>query len=546
MVSKQTVFAVPDGQDTASRTSATRYTELRDSISDLNSVLVSDTEPDIHDRSRRGSVMTAIHPEEVDPAETKPPEASASVLGSFFNMTNAIVGAGMIGLPFAFSEAGFFTGILLLLSLGYITDWTLRLLAYSTKLSGRNTYQELVCFCFGRLGFHLISFSQFVFAFGGMCAFNVIIGDTIPHVLRAIFPTIYNSPVLLFLTSRQVLITLITLCISYPLSLYRDMGKLAKTSALALVAMVIIVTAVIVEAPKAPPEARGSQEGKWSFIRPDVFQAIAVMGFAFVCHHNSFMIYSSLRTPTLNRYARVIHLSAIISVSVCVIMASVGYLNFTDKTKSNILNNFSDTNVFINVARFCFGFNMITTYPMEAFVAREVIEGYVSYFRSTPASAFKRPNPQQYARLADGVELDSDPVELHSSETLAASNSSREGADMPSFQFMHDEIDLAPAPFSRVRHVAVTTAMMLASLLISLLTCDLGIVIEITGGISATALAFILPSACYLRLASGSKWTLAKLPLWALLVFGLVVLLLSPAMAVYRLIHSDNSERHTC
>ncbi|RKP33837.1 transmembrane amino acid transporter protein-domain-containing protein [Dimargaris cristalligena] len=419
--------------------------------------------------------------------------AESSVLGSFFNMTNAIVGAGIIGLPFAFKEAGYFTGMILLLTLAYITDWTLRLLAHATKLSGRSTYQELVCFCFGRIGFHAISFFQFVFAFGGMCAFNVIIGDTVPHVIRSVVPGVLSSPVLTFLTSRRAMITLITLFISFPLSLYRDMGKLAKTSALALVAMLVIVVAVVIEAPKAAPELRGNNIGKWAFMKPDVFQAIGVMGFAFVCHHNSFMIYSALKTPTLDRYARVIRLSTILSATVCLVLASVGYLNFTDKTRGNILNNFPDNNLLINIARFCFGFNMITTFPMELLVAREVIDGYVSLY----------------------------------SQPKSASN--------------HTEV-----PFSMTRHVGVTTAMVLATLFVALSVCDLGIIIELTGGVSATALAFILPAACHLKLGSGPLLTRAKLPLWLLLGFGICVLFLSPTLAIYRFIHQDPSEMHIC
>lgn len=37
----------------------------------------------------------------------------------------------------------------------------------------------------------------------------------------------------------------------------------------------------------------------------------------------------------------------------------------------NILNNFPSDNFIINIARFCFGVNMFTTLPLEAFVCRE-------------------------------------------------------------------------------------------------------------------------------------------------------------------------------
>ena len=45
-------------------------------------------------------------------------------------------------------------------------DWTIRLLVKSSKLAGRHTYQDLVEFCFGRIGYVAISAFQFIFAFG--------------------------------------------------------------------------------------------------------------------------------------------------------------------------------------------------------------------------------------------------------------------------------------------------------------------------------------------------------------------------------------------
>ena len=69
-----------------------------------------------------------------------------------------------------------------------------------------------------------------------MCAFCVILGDTIPHVLVAILPSsATESNFISFLISRQFVITFLTLAVSYPLSLYRDIEKLSKASALALV-----------------------------------------------------------------------------------------------------------------------------------------------------------------------------------------------------------------------------------------------------------------------------------------------------------------------
>ncbi|RKP23507.1 hypothetical protein SYNPS1DRAFT_24437, partial [Syncephalis pseudoplumigaleata] len=53
---------------------------------------------------------------------------TAGIMESFLNMANSIVGAGIIGLPYSFREAGFWSGIILLVVLTLIVDWTVSLL----------------------------------------------------------------------------------------------------------------------------------------------------------------------------------------------------------------------------------------------------------------------------------------------------------------------------------------------------------------------------------------------------------------------------------
>jgi sodium-coupled neutral amino acid transporter 11 len=122
----------------------------------------------------------------------------------------------------------------------------------------------------------------------------------------------------------------------------------------------------------------------------------------------------------------------------CMAMALAGFLTFGDLTQGNVLNNFPTDNLMVNIARLCFGLNMLTTLPLECFVCREVIENY--YY----------PNE----------------------------------------------------PFQQRRHVIITSALVLVAMFISLLTCDLGIVFEFVGATSACALAYILPPLCYMKLSS--------------------------------------------
>lgn len=114
-----------------------------------------------------------------------------------------------------------------------------------------------------------------------MCAFGIIIGDTIPHVIRSIFPSLHTIPVLKIFTNRQFIIALCTICVSYPLSLYRDIHKLSRASGVALIGMCIIVTSVIVEESHVLSELKGDPSKRFTIFGPGVFQAVGVISFAF-------------------------------------------------------------------------------------------------------------------------------------------------------------------------------------------------------------------------------------------------------------------------
>ena len=144
---------------------------------------------------------------------------------AFMNMANSIIGAGIIGQAYAFRQAGLMTGIILLIGLTITVDWTIRLIVINSKLSGSNSFQGTMEHAFGKSGLVAISVAQWAFAFGGMIAFCIIVGDTIPHVFAALFPSLADTNFLWLLTNRRACIILFILGVSYPLSLYRDIAK---------------------------------------------------------------------------------------------------------------------------------------------------------------------------------------------------------------------------------------------------------------------------------------------------------------------------------
>lgn len=169
-------------------------------------------------------------------------------------------------------------GIILLIVLTIMVDWTIRLMVINSKLSGADSFQSTMQHCFGRPGLIAISVAQWAFAFGGMLAFCIIVGDTIPHVIEALFPSLKNTPFLWLLTDRRAVIVLFVLGVSWPLSLYRDIAKLAKASTLALISMVVIIITVVTNSWTVDAEFKGSVKGLL-FVNNGFFQAVGVISF---------------------------------------------------------------------------------------------------------------------------------------------------------------------------------------------------------------------------------------------------------------------------
>ncbi|KAG7192859.1 uncharacterized protein KQ657_001316 [Scheffersomyces spartinae] len=386
------------------------------------------------------------HHQEEEDVDTQA-EGQSSMSMAFMNMANSILGAGIIGQPFAFKNSGLLGGIVVLGLLTVLVDWTLRLIVVNANLSQSKSYQDTVSYCYGRWGKIVLLFAIGSFAYGGLMAFCVIIGDTIPHVLRVVIPlsvTDDGSP-FSWLFRRNTVIIMFTTFISYPLSLNRDISKLAKASGLALVGMIIIVVITVVRGPMADSSLKEPLTPLQWTVNFNIFQGISVISFALVCHHNTLFIYNSLRNATVTKFAKLTHIACFVSMLCCLVMAVNGLINFGNATKGNILNNFKSNDNWINIARLCFGLNMLTTFPLELFVVRDVIKEIV---------------------LAN-----------------------QDGGSV------HD------VELSKMHHFLITTVLTFTSMSVALFTCNLGVILELIGATSASLMAYIIPPACYIKLS---------------------------------------------
>lgn len=373
-----------------------------------------------------------------------------------FNYINSIIGSGIIGMPYALHQAGFGVGVILLFVVAIVTDYSLVLLIKGGLIAGTSTYQGLMEAAFGRPGFYILSVIQFVYPVIAMISYNIIIGDTLTKVMVRVIGSGVEAGIF---GNRYFIIALVTLFITMPISLYRQLAKLGKISLLSLVFVLFIVVAIVYRWGTLHDSVVPTEDS-WQFANTGITQAIGVMTFAYMCHHNSFLLYDTLPTPSQGSWNRMTHASIVVALVLFLVLGVFGYATFTGHSQGDILENYCISDDLMNAVRIGFSVAIMLTYPIECFVAREVLENMF----------------------------------FHSWNTK------------PTYV-----------------HVSLTVTIVLFAFVISLATDCLGVVLELNGVMAAVPLAYILPAICYLKLKSGPMFTVARLPAILTAFFGTVV-----------------------
>ncbi|KAM5151935.1 putative sodium-coupled neutral amino acid transporter 11 [Mantella aurantiaca] len=300
--------------------------------------------------------------------DDKDNKLTSNVFWAGFNLINAILGTGMIGLPYSMKLAGFPLGLLLLFGVAYVTDYSMILLIKSGEMSGAGTYQALVSRTFGFPGYMAVSVLQFLYPFAAMVSYNIITGDILPKIFQRI-PGVSPHGVL---ADRRLAILATTALVTLPIALYRNMQRLGKVSLISFLLTVTVLLIVVIRASSMTAVIPHTEDA-WVFANWNAVQAVGVMSFVFMCHHASFLIYGSLEKASVSSWSRITHVSMILSLIISVQYSIFGYISFTGFTQGDLFENYCKDDNLATVGRFCYAVTIILTYPMECFVAREVI-----------------------------------------------------------------------------------------------------------------------------------------------------------------------------
>ena len=208
-----------------------------------------------------------------------PPESGSSLYGAIFNFTNCIVGAGAIGLGGAFADSGGLISAATILFFAFMTKLSLDLVVILSVENGSNgrsaSYEDLGDRAFGRAGRLAVLISKFLYSFGCLVAYIIVVKDNFaPALQHFIFGNGHaDSWFNRFLSqddAKDIVTWFLGVFVILPLCLLRDMTPLSQLGAVSIGSMICIVLIVIYIYVEDPDIRRdgGSTYENWFQIRP--------------------------------------------------------------------------------------------------------------------------------------------------------------------------------------------------------------------------------------------------------------------------------------
>ena len=310
-----------------------------------------------------------------------------------------------------------------------------------------------------------------------------------------------------------------------PLCLQRHYGTLSWTSLFSIVLDFTIVIIVIFVAPTAGLNQGIHHTTPLTIINQNIFAGIGTMSFAFICQHNSFIVFRSLKERTSSNWRLVANYSVGFAYFLCLLFSIVGYLSFLEYTEGDLLNNFNKSNKAVNVARMLLAITMLFTYPMECFVTRHCISSifnklWLNYQRrsqlptrndherdielSGNSSSWSKNNKYiSVKQRSHGIAADTHSSPLHNQSNNDGSNGNLNVQDVyednMSYILNRYCFRYPPVTYDDISRILLTLLLWGSSLAFAVSFNDFGIVLALTGSVAASNLGYVLPAVIFIK-----------------------------------------------
>ncbi|XP_077026770.1 sodium-coupled neutral amino acid symporter 1 [Tamandua tetradactyla] len=336
----------------------------------INSKFISDRE------SRRS--LTNSHLEKKKCDEYIPGTTSLGM--SVFNLSNAIMGSGILGLAFALANTGILLFLILLTSVTLLSIYSINLLLICSKETGCMVYEKLGEQVFSTTGKLVIFGATSLQNTGAMLSYLFIVKNELPSAIKFLMGE--EEAFLAWYVDGRLLVVIVTFGIILPLCLLKNLGYLGYTSGFSLSCMVFFLIVVIYKKFQIPcPELNSTISAnstnadmctpKYVTFNSKTVYALPTIAFAFVCHPSVLPIYSELKDRSQKKMQMVSNISFFAMFVMYFLTAIFGYLTFYENVHSDLLHKYkSKDDILILTVRLAVIVAVILTVPVLFFTVR--------------------------------------------------------------------------------------------------------------------------------------------------------------------------------
>uniref|UniRef100_A0A8C6PHG4 Solute carrier family 38 member 5a n=1 Tax=Nothobranchius furzeri TaxID=105023 RepID=A0A8C6PHG4_NOTFU len=275
-------------------------------------------------------------------------EGKTSFGMSVFNLSNAIMGSGILGLAFGMANTGVVLFVVLLCCIAVMSAYSIHLLLKSIR-----AYEQLGNRAFGQPGKMLAACVITIHNIGAMSTYLYIVKSELPLVIQAFL----GKQVITgeWFLNGNYLIIIVSALVIFPLALMRHLGYLGYTSGFSLTCMMFFLLSVIYKkfnipcplpghnttAPNSTSHVNVTCEAQPFTVNSETAYTIPILAFAFVCHPEVLPIYTELRNATKRRMQCVANVSILAMFVMYLLTAIFGYLTFYTAVEAELLHTYS-------------------------------------------------------------------------------------------------------------------------------------------------------------------------------------------------------------
>ncbi|XP_043564609.1 sodium-coupled neutral amino acid transporter 1-like isoform X1 [Chiloscyllium plagiosum] len=307
---------------------------------------------------------------------------STSMYMSVFNLSNAIIGTGLLGLSYAMANTGIIPFVFLLIVIATLSLYSIHLLLQISVLTGSMVYETLGQHAFGRPGKLAVFGSTSLQNIGAILSYLFVVKKELPEVIQSF--TGQDSSEAWYLIDRNLVI-LVTLIIILPLCLFRNIGYLGYTSGFSLACMIFFLIVVIYKQTQLSCDTSVSTNitdlvctitctPEYFVWNDKTVYALPTMAFAFVCHPSVLPIYRELKDHTCKKMQVVSTISFFSMFAIYLLTAIFGYLTFYNTVNEELLLSYRDHgDKLILILRLAVITAVVLTVPVLLFTVRSSI-----------------------------------------------------------------------------------------------------------------------------------------------------------------------------